>query len=121
MLVNAAQVQAQYAKSVTAPERKEHLLSYEEVVVIHNERVAEANRSTTSHEDMIKGLTSYLVSGALGDALSPRCLKGWTEMKVRAYDTKSPVLAVAATAHQVPAKVDHAVQRDGVAAGQRLR
>jgi hypothetical protein len=52
MLANAAQVQVQYAKNVTSPEQKEHLLSYEEVVAIHTELVAAANRPTASHEDM---------------------------------------------------------------------
>eukprot|EP01037_Dinobryon_pediforme_P026245 gene26245-28698_t len=79
----------QYAKNVTAPEQKEHLLSYEEVVAIHTELVAAANRPTASHEDMFKGLTLYLVSGALGDALPPRRLKDYDDMKIRAYDTKS--------------------------------
>jgi hypothetical protein len=46
-LANAAQAQVQYAKSVTAPERKEHLLSNEGVVAIHNGLVAAANRPAT--------------------------------------------------------------------------
>eukprot|EP01033_Poteriospumella_lacustris_P010916 gene10916-7764_t len=50
---------------------------------------AAANRPTASQEDMQKGRTSDLVSGALGNALPPRRLKDWREMKIRAYDTKS--------------------------------
>lgn len=55
-------------------------------MAIHNGLVAAANRPTASHEGVLKGLTSYLVSG---DALPPRRLKDWTEMNVRSYDTKS--------------------------------
>jgi hypothetical protein len=135
------QVQAQYAKNVTAPERKEHLLSYEEVVAIHNELVAAANRPMASHEDMLKGLTSYLVSGALGDALPPRRLKDYADMKIRdtksdsyvdgrgvalprvqdGEDTRAAGDSTPAPADQVPSPMGHAVQCVSVAArGERI-
>lgn len=81
---NIQKVREFYKEQKNTPERSGKVKNYDEIQAIHNQYKATYKKNPTI-SNAVDLLISYLVSGALGEALPPRRVLDYSGMKIKNY------------------------------------
>lgn len=87
MMEDIKEVNDFYKKQKNDPERQSRVKTFEEVVAIHN-AIKGKFKSKPINDNLVDLLVSYLFSGALENALPPRRLLDYSEMKLKNYNSE---------------------------------